>query len=176
MIGPPGAARLLARAGRPVHEVVAGGVVRVGDVTVRAVSADHDGRRHPLGRAVPALGYIVEGRPPVYFAGDTGLFDAMSELGDVDVALLPVAGWGPRLGPGHMDPADAARAAALIRPRIAIPIHWGTYRPVGSEHRHGPLPAASGTAFAEALSAFAPEIRCAVLSPGERLDLPDPNP
>ena len=46
-------------------------------------------------------------------------------------ALLPVAGWGPTLGAGHMAPFDAARAAGLIEPRIAIPVHWGTLSPLG---------------------------------------------
>ena len=52
----------------------------------------------------------------------------MSELaGSIDLALLPVWGWGPTLGPGHLDPARAATAAALIAPRVAVPIHWGTF-------------------------------------------------
>src|SRR5213079_3001561 len=48
----------------------------------------------------------------------------------VDVALLPIWGWGPTMGPGHMDPGRAAEAAALLGARLAIPIHWGTYYPV----------------------------------------------
>ena len=55
----------------------------------------------------------------------------MAELAPLDVALLPVWGWGPTLGPGHMDPADAAEALGLLRPRIAVPIHWGTIHPLG---------------------------------------------
>jgi L-ascorbate metabolism protein UlaG (beta-lactamase superfamily) len=48
-------------------------------------------------------------------------------LWGVDVALLPVAGWGPRLPQGdHMNPSRAAEALKLLQPRIAIPIHWGT--------------------------------------------------
>jgi L-ascorbate metabolism protein UlaG (beta-lactamase superfamily) len=49
----------------------------------------------------------------------------------VDVALLPVWGWGPTLGPGHLDPIEAAEAVALIRPRIAVPVHWGTLTVAG---------------------------------------------
>ena len=45
--------------------------------------------------------------------------------------MLPVWGWGPRIGEGHMDPIRAAAAAAIIRPRLAIPIHWGTFYPAG---------------------------------------------
>ena len=42
----------------------------------------------------------------------------------------PSPGWGPRLGPGHMDPRQAAEALVLLRPTLAVPIHWGTYAPM----------------------------------------------
>ena len=63
----------------------------------------------------------------MYFAGDTDLFDGMGELGEpIDVALLPVWGWGPTLGRGlHLDPLRAAQSLRLIRPRAAVPIRWG---------------------------------------------------
>ena len=44
-----------------------------------------------------------------------------SSPGDIDVALLPIAGWGPKLGPGHLDPRSAAEAAALHPPRRRDP-------------------------------------------------------
>ena len=59
--------------------------------------------------------------------------------GEVDVALVPIWGWGTGLGPGHMDPEEAAQAVALVRPRIAVPIHWGTFLPIGMGRRHGHL-------------------------------------
>ena len=79
-----------------------------------------------MGRPADALGYVIAGGGRrVYFAGDTELFEEMSELRPIDLALLPVWGWGPSLNPGHLDPAGAARALALLRPRVAVPIHWG---------------------------------------------------
>ena len=57
--------------------------------------------------------------------------------GGVDVALLPVAGWGARLPPGHLDPLAAARALELLAPQVAVPIHWGTLAPVVAG-RHAP--------------------------------------
>ena len=67
-------------------------------------------------------------RSGVYFAGDTDLFEGWATLrGTVDVALLPVWGWGPSVGEGHLDPQRAAQAAAMIGPALAIPIHWGTF-------------------------------------------------
>ena len=114
-----------------VREVVVGDVVDVGSVRVRAVPAVHSGYRPPLGPTAPALGFVMDGSRSVYFAGDTDLFAGMAELGGpIDIALLPVWGWGPTLGRGlHMDPLRAAESLRLIRPRAAVPIHWGTYWP-----------------------------------------------
>ncbi len=57
----------------------------------------------------------------------------MEQLGDIDVAMLPIWGWGwgSTLGTGHLDPTRAATATAtgMIRPGIVVPIHWGTYAP-----------------------------------------------
>ena len=80
-----------------VSEVAPGDETPVGDIVVRAVPAHHDGRRLPFGpHRSPALGYVITGEARTYFAGDTGLFDEMAkEVGPVDVALLPVGGWGP---------------------------------------------------------------------------------
>jgi L-ascorbate metabolism protein UlaG (beta-lactamase superfamily) len=105
----------------------------------------------------------------VYFAGDTDLFEAMAELrGLVTVALLPVWGWGPRLGPGHLDPERAARAAALIAPAIAIPIHWGTFVP---RVPIGRMPAEPAREFARLVKHHAPSVEVRVLEPGGRTEL-----
>ena len=101
----------------------------------------------------------------VYFAGDTGLFAGMSAIGDkgIDVALIPVDGWGPTVGEGHLDPVGAAEAVKLLRPRVAVPIHWGTYAPYGR-------PAHDGRAAADAFAAPGPDV-ARVLDPGVRLAL-----
>ena len=94
--------------------------------------AVHGGSRGRRGPEIEALGYVINGGGHrAYFAGDTDLFDGMADLGALDLALLPVAGWGPSVGPGHLDPARAARALTLLRPRAAVPIHWGTLYPMG---------------------------------------------
>ena len=93
-----------------------------------ATSAVHGGFRPPAGPRAAAVGYLLEAAPTrVYFAGDTDLFAGMADLRPIDVALLPVWGWGPTLGRGHLDPGRAAEAVGLLRPRFAIPIHWGTF-------------------------------------------------
>ena len=75
-------------------------------------------RRSPpalTGVRAAAIGFVVRGPRSVYFAGDRDLFESMGELEpDLDLALLPVWGWGPRIGPGHLNPERAARAAQLL--------------------------------------------------------------
>lgn len=168
---PAGAGRTLRRLGRTAVELTPGDERAVGAVRVRAVPAVHDGRRVPFGPPVAALGFVVEGRRRIYFAGDTEPFDAMAGLAPVDVALLPIWGWGPKLGPGHMDPAEAAAATALLRPAVAVPIHWGTFLPAGLARRHGRLLSAPPQAFAARVAELAPATRVEILQPGGSLPL-----
>jgi L-ascorbate metabolism protein UlaG (beta-lactamase superfamily) len=171
VVAPRGCARILRRAGvREAIEVEPGDRVEVGGAFVEAVEARHDGRRYPFGRRRPALGYLIEGPPSLFFAGDTDLFPEMAALsGRVEVAALPVSGWGPDLPAGHLDPERAARAVALIQPRVAIPIHWGTMVALGAQRGADPL--APAREFARAVERFAPQVDVRVLAPGERLGL-----
>lgn len=172
VLAPYPAARWLGRHGvRDVHELRAGENFALGGSSVTATPARHDRRRRPLGPGADPIGYVVRGSRTVYFAGDTDLFTQMAELGgDIDLALLPVSGWGPTLPPGHLDPQRAARAAALINPKVAIPIHWGTFalgRPARRPADHG-RPAREFAALADR---YAPSVRVLVLAPGERAEL-----
>jgi L-ascorbate metabolism protein UlaG (beta-lactamase superfamily) len=166
---PRGAGRLLRRmAFGAVRQVRAGDVVTIAGASVRAVPAWHEARRRPGAATVDALGYLVD---RVWFAGDTGVDPAMAELnGEVDVALVPVWGWGPTLGPGHMDPAEAARAIALVAPAIAVPIHWGTFLPAGLRGRHEDLLTEPPLRFAAEVASVAPATRVVTLAPGEALE------
>jgi L-ascorbate metabolism protein UlaG (beta-lactamase superfamily) len=173
VVVPRGAGRILARRGfADVVELGVGDTIDVAGATVTALRAVHDGRRLPFGAAVEPLGYRIDGATRVYFAGDTDLFDAMAQLaGHIDVAMLPIWGWGPSLGPGHMDPLEAARAVALVRPRVVIPIHWGTLFPIGLEQRHGHLLVEPPLRFARHVRELAPEVEVRVLAPGDALAL-----
>jgi L-ascorbate metabolism protein UlaG (beta-lactamase superfamily) len=171
VVAPRGCGPLLRRAGvATVVEMSAGERRALGPLTVEAVPARHDGRRHPLAARTAALGYLVGTSPSIYFAGDTDLFPEMADLaGRVDVALLPIDGWGPRLPPGHLDPRSAARAVACIRPRVAVPIHWGTMRSLGT--RRPADPRAPALAFAAAVAEVAPSVDVCILDPGEAMPL-----
>jgi len=168
ILAPRGSGRFLARAGlRAVEELSPGQETGVEGLTVVATPAEHDSGRRPRGPRAEPLGYLVEAAQRVYFAGDTDLFGGMARLGPVGLALLPVAGWGPKLGAGHLDPERAARAAALVRARVAVPIHWGTLRlgRVGGWFTDPPH------RFAAQAAALAPDVDVRVLSPGESLEL-----
>jgi Predicted Zn-dependent hydrolases of the beta-lactamase fold len=154
-----------------ITEVVPGDRVPVGPLLVRVVPARHDGRRLPLGRhRVPALGFVLEGEVRTYFAGDTGLFDAMAgAVGPVDVALLPVGGWGPYLGTGHLNAARAAQALSVLSPRSAVPVHYGTYWPIGMDAVRPYEFHAPGDEFVRQAAMVAPGVAVHRLGHGERV-------
>jgi L-ascorbate metabolism protein UlaG (beta-lactamase superfamily) len=172
LIVPAGAGRWLGRKGfKSVTELRVGKSTNVGTLTVAAVEACHDGRRLGGPRA-EAVGYLVRGRSVVYFAGDTGLFDEMENLvPSPDIALVPVAGWGPRLGSGHMNSTEAAKAVALIRPRIAIPVHWGTFTRMGLTRHHRERLNDAPHIFAAEVASLAPDVEVRILRPGQETTL-----
>lgn len=167
VVAPPGAARALRRTGRTVLELTAGAELELGGVRITAVPAVHDGRRWPVGAPREAVGFVVSAERRVYFAGDTDLYREMDGLGHpLDAALLPIWGWGTTLGPGHLTPGRAAEAVALLRPQIVVPIHWGTYLPVGVARRHAGLLRDPADAFVARARELAPQTRVVVLRPG----------
>lgn len=163
VVVPVGARRLL-RGFSDVREVDVGDEVGIGGLVVQATPAEHRSVRLTL-RSAPSLGYVISGSRSVYFAGDTDLFDGMAGwAGSLDLALLPVAGWGPNLGPGHLDPLRAAQALRLLRPRIAVPIHWGTLSPFRQRASTDPP-----QEFRRHATELAPQVDVRVLEPGAAL-------
>jgi L-ascorbate metabolism protein UlaG (beta-lactamase superfamily) len=155
-----------------VIEVEVGETLAVGELRIQAVPAEHDRSRGPIGASADPLGYVISGSKSVYFAGDTDLFEGMRDLGPVDLGLIPIWGWGPGLGGGHLDPKRAAEAAARVRPGLVVPIHWGTYFPIhlGLKGKPGfvDMPPLE---FLAAMKEAAPDVAVQILRPGESLDL-----
>lgn len=124
-----------------------------------------------------AHGHLVVGPSArVWVVGDTSLYDDMAGLprlagGPIDLALVPVGGWGPRLSGGHKGPEDAARACALAGVRAAVPVHWGTLHPPGVARRPPGWMDRPGAAFVAALGERASGCRAHLLRPGESLEL-----
>jgi len=113
---------------------------------------------HSSGRGVP-VGVVIRGRDAcIYHAGDTGLFGDMALIGEVyqpDVALLPIG--------GHftMGVREAVRAVQLLRPRVAVPMHYDTF----------PLIKADPQLF-KSLAEAVTRTRVVILRPGESLTYP----
>jgi L-ascorbate metabolism protein UlaG (beta-lactamase superfamily) len=177
IVAPPGGADFLSDRGfTDVKEAALGVPLPMAPgLKVLPVPAVHDGSRSLRGTRATAVGYLIEwfGRR-IYFAGDTDVYPEMAELAPLDLALLPVWGWGPNLGPGHMDPVRAAEAVGLLRPSIAVPIHWGTYFPAAMRSM---LPGAAALLtepplqFQRLCQDQAAGSRVVVLAPGESLEL-----
>jgi len=109
----------------------AGETITVGEVKVEAVAAYNltkfsspGNPFHP--RQAQHNGYIVTvGDERLYHAGDTDHIPEMSGI-QCDVALLPVS------GTYVMTAEEAAQAAAVIKPRVAVPMHYGDKDVVGT--------------------------------------------
>ncbi len=173
VIAPRGSGKYLKRwAGLQVHEVIEGDNVQVADVEIRALPAEH-GQPLSLPRPMDAcLSYVMRNRLSVYFAGDTDLFEGMYDVGrdlDLDVALLPVWGYSHRVGTGHLTPLTAAQALNRLKPRIAVPIHWGSFRFAGPRSVWQDVDYLSTPphAFANHAARLAPQTEIRVLQPGE---------
>ena len=112
---PRGLARPVERIGfERVVEVDEGESVSIGSVEVRATHASTTSGAASAVLRGASLGYAIGGTHRIYFAGDTSLFPEMDGLvPDLDLALIPIWGWGPTLGSGeHLDPRAPRRRSA----------------------------------------------------------------
>ena len=169
LVVPPGAGGFLRRKGfRSITELGVGEELRIGALVVRGTPAVHDSRRLLLRPRAEPMGHVILGTRSVYFAGDTDVFEGMTALAPIDIVLVPIWGWGPSLGPGHMGPPEAAEAARMLQASVAIPIHWGTYFPLQAALHGRPsfidLPAEE---FRTQMQALAPKTEVRILCPGQ---------
>jgi len=67
----------------------------------------------------------------VYFSGDTGFFSGLADigrrLGPFDLTLIESGAYGQAWPDWHLGPEQAVQAHALVRGRVLLPIHWGTF-------------------------------------------------
>jgi len=139
----------------PVTTLAPGQSARHGELSVRAVPAYNVNKFRSPGvpfhpRESQHVGFVFEvGGLRFYFAGDTDVISEMSEIGPVDYAFLPVS------GTYVMTAEEAAEAVRQIRPRVVIPMHYGSI--VGSVED------------AEKLARLAPEgVEVRILAPMSR--------
>jgi len=96
-----------------------GETIEQADIKITGVASYNQTKQfHP--RANNWLGFVIKiNSMRIYYAGDTDLTDQMKSLSNIDVALLPVG------GTYTMDAAEAAAAVGHIKPKYAVPYHWG---------------------------------------------------
>ncbi len=171
LIVPCGAAHILRNTNfQKIVEVDIDDAIQIGSVIIRSTYAEHARSRYPLGPIAECMGYVIRGSHKVYFAGDTDLFQGMEDIAnDLDVALLPVWGWGPTIRGLHMNPYRAAQALTLLRPRVAIPIHWGTMAPLGLAWMKPPFLTRPPHDFARFAVQLAPKVKVQILTPGSSI-------
>jgi L-ascorbate metabolism protein UlaG (beta-lactamase superfamily) len=151
-----------------VHAIAPGETLELAGVGIEATDAFHGGKRYPVTREGHALGYLVGAAPSFYYAGDTGLFAGMAELaGRIDVALLPISGWGVTLPDDHLNPLTAAKALDHLKPRVAVPVHYGVYYPPGMLALWRGRDVGPPRAFARYAARLAPEVEVRIVPPGD---------
>jgi L-ascorbate metabolism protein UlaG (beta-lactamase superfamily) len=114
-----------AQTGRPFTGSFGGQITLLdGEVTVQFIPAVHGGSMDtptgPVYAGQPG-GFLIslKGGPRIYHTGDTDLFSDMTLLkGQVDLMLVCI---GDKF---TMGPARAAQAVEMIRPKMAVPMHY----------------------------------------------------
>jgi len=99
--------------------ILPGVTVELEGVKVTGVAAYNPNKQfHPKQRNW--VGFVIEvGSKRIYYAGDTDLTEEMKAVKDIDVTLLPVG------GTYTMNGSEAAEATKYIKPKLAVPYHWG---------------------------------------------------
>ncbi len=99
--------------------IEAGQTIQTGEVTITAVPAYNVSKNfHP--KENNWIGFIIElDNKKIYYAGDTDATDEMISLDNIDLAMLPVG------GTYTLDAREAALAVNQLKPKIAVPYHWG---------------------------------------------------
>jgi L-ascorbate metabolism protein UlaG (beta-lactamase superfamily) len=128
-----------------------GGPIDVNGITLIMTPAVHSSD------SGAATGHIIKfpGGVTVYHAGDTAIFGDMQIYGTLypmDMALLPIG------GAFTMDAVQAAESLRLLKPRKAIPMHYGTF----------PMLASNPEQFVAQAKKIAPEVEIVVPKPGEK--------
>lgn len=130
-----------------------GGTVKINGIAITMTQAVHSSQKgSPCGFII-----TLEDGQVVYHAGDTGIFASMELFGrlyDIDIALLPIG------SVFTMDPQQAALALDLLKPRMAIPMHFKTF----------PLLEQSADAFIAQGKKWAPQVEIKALHAGESIN------
>ncbi len=113
-----------------------GASVKIGDVEIRMLSAQHSSSfdflaNNPYAGNAGSFLFTFSDGTKVFHAGDTGLFgdlrDVVGNIYKPDVAILPIGNI------FTMDPTEAAIATKWINPKIVIPMHYNSFDSIRQE-------------------------------------------
>jgi L-ascorbate metabolism protein UlaG (beta-lactamase superfamily) len=136
-IVPLGIGAHLARWGIPAERIVEldwWQSTRVGALTVTLTPARHaSGRLQAQSDLTLWAGFALVGRQHrVYYSGDTGLLDAMTQIGErfgpFDVALIEAGQYDADWPDWHLGPEQSVLAAQRVRAKALVPVHWGLFK------------------------------------------------
>ncbi|HUK63903.1 MAG TPA: metal-dependent hydrolase [Dongiaceae bacterium] len=138
-----------------------GGTQEAAGIRITMVQATHssgieDGGQIVYGGEPCGFVFTLEDGTRIYHAGDTGVHADMALIGELyspEIALLPIGDL------FTMGPREAAVAARMLKPRVIVPAHYGTF------------PALTGTpeALRTELKQLGLDIEVVALKPGEAL-------
>jgi L-ascorbate metabolism protein UlaG (beta-lactamase superfamily) len=137
-----------------------GGPAKILDSSITLVPAFHSSSIGAPGlefSAAMPVGVVVDSGKVVYHAGDTCVFGDMKLIGQMykpDLALLPIGGF------FTMDPKQAAMAVDLIKPRVAVPMHYSTWPPIEQDPKEF-----------ERLVKKSSKTKVVIMQPGESLEV-----
>ncbi len=139
-----------------------GGTANVSGINVTMVkafhSADYEDERGIISAGDPA-GFVVEMEGKrVYHCGDTDVFLDMKLIGELyspDVMLVPIGGW------YTMGIREAVKAVELVKPKIAIPMHYNTFPVIETDPEE----------FKSLVEGSVNDVNVVILKPGEFLEI-----
>jgi len=137
-----------------------GGPAKILDSSITLVPAFHSSSIGAPGlefSAAMPVGVVIDSGKVVYHAGDTCVFGDMKLIGQMykpDLALLPIGGF------FTMDPKQAAMAVDLIKPKIAVPMHYSTWPPIEQDPKEF-----------ERLVKKSSKTKVVIMQPGESLEV-----
>lgn len=152
VVATPELASVFREKGIPVHAINIGSFSEAKGIKVALTQAFHTcGKGCPTGVLFEAENKVV------YHLGDTGIFRDLEVIADLykpEIALIPIGGF------YTMGPKEAAKAVEYIKPKVAVPMHYGTF----------PVLTQSAEGFVSEVKKTTPETKVVVLRPGESFE------
>lgn len=138
-----------------------GGTACIRETRITLVPAFHSSSIGAPGlefSAAMPVGMVIDTGKVAYHAGDTCIFGDMKLIGQLykpDVAMLPIGGF------FTMDPEQAAMATSLIRPKVVVPMHYGTWPPIDQDPK----------VFERHVKKLSKSTKVKILNPGESMEV-----